>query len=158
MDISQVADTLTKFLAPALPYLMGLGGKAAEEATKELEADIWAKAKSLWGRLRPKVETTQPAALETAQDVVAKPGDEGARAALTYQLRKVLESDPDLAREVEGLLDPTEARNVYQAWLEGSGAIAQGPGAVAVGERGIAVGGDVHGGNLGTGDRKRGEE
>lgn len=158
MDIPLLADALTMFLAPALPYLLGLGGKAAEEAAKKLGEEGLEKAKTLWGRLKPKVETTQPAALETAQDVVAKPGDEGARAALTYQLRKVLESDPDLAREVEHLLDPAEARNVYQAWLKGSGAIAQGPGAVAAAEGGVAIGGDFHGGDLRTGDRKRGEE
>jgi len=158
MDIPLLADALTMFLAPALPYLLGLGGKAAEEAAKKLGEEGLEKAKALWGRLKPKVEATQPAALETARDVAKKPEDAGAQAALTYQLRKVLETDPDLAREVERLLDDAGALNLYQARLEGSGAIAQGPGAVAAGERGIAVGGDFHGSDLSTGDRKRGEE
>jgi hypothetical protein len=41
---------------------------------------------------------------------------------------------------------------VYQARLEGSGAIAQGPGAVAAGARGVAIGGSVQGGVIVTGD------
>jgi hypothetical protein len=43
---------------------------------------------------------------------------------------------------------------VYQATLEGSGAIAQGPGAVAAGAGGVAVGGDVQGGVIVTRERR----
>lgn len=141
MDIPLLADALTMFLAPALPYLMGLGGKAAEEAAKKLGEEGLATAKTLWRRLKPKVEATQPAALETAQDVARAPGDEGAQAALTYHLRKVLEKDLDLAQEVERLNKAGDLR-IYHARVEGSGALAQ-AGGVAAGAGGTAVGGDV---------------
>jgi len=143
MDIPLLADALTMFLAPALPYLMGLGGKAAEEAAKKLGEEGLEEAKALWGRLKPKVEATQPAALETAQDVAATPDDERARTVLSYQLQKVLGTDSALAQEVERLLDEAGALNVYQARVEGSGAVAQDE-SVAAGAGGIAARRDVN--------------
>lgn len=39
MDISQLNQQIVQFLAPALPFLPGLGGKAAGEATKKIGAE-----------------------------------------------------------------------------------------------------------------------
>lgn len=152
MELALLAEALTFFLAPALPYLLKLGDQAAEEAVKKLGADTWTKAKGLWAKLRPRVEA-KPAALDTARDLAQAPEEEDAREALRYQLQKLLAADPELADEVERQLEEAGALHVYQARLEGSGAIAQGPGAVAAGERGVAIGGSVHGSRLDTGDR-----
>jgi hypothetical protein len=154
MDIPLLAQALTIFLAPALPYLLTLGEKAAEEAAKKLGGDVWARAKELWGKLRPKVEE-KPAVLETAHDVAATPAEPRAREMLQYQLEKVLKADPGLAAELERLLASAGALHVYQARLEGDGAIAQGPGAVAAGKGGVAAGGSVSGSTIVTGDRNR---
>jgi len=55
MDVSQLAQVVTTFLTPFLPYLLKVGAKAAEEAGKKFGADAWEQAKALWGKLRPKV-------------------------------------------------------------------------------------------------------
>jgi len=85
----------------------------------------------------------------------------------TYQrpLEKGLDAevaaDAQFAERLKGLLAEYEQAaqahaaamgTVYEAKLEGSGAIAQGPGAVAAGAGGVAVGRDVRGGTIITGD------
>lgn len=71
------AGSRHEFLAPALPYLIGLGGKAAEEAAKESGK---AGVKKVWDKLRPKVEAKE-AAREAADDLAADPADPDAQAA-----------------------------------------------------------------------------
>lgn len=125
---------LVALLAPVLGYLLKAGETAADEAARALGGEAWGYAKRLWAKLRGGVEG-RPAALEAAQDVAARPEDERARAALELQLEKVLAADPELAREVVGVLGEARAAGV-----------------VAVGERSVAVSGDV-GGTIVTGDQ-----
>lgn len=153
MDYALLAEALTIFLAPALPYLLSAGEEAGKEAAKKIGADGWTKAKDLWGRLSPAVEE-KPAALEAVEDAVAAPEDADAAAAMRLQFRKILSADPDLAMEVSALLEQAGAGTHVHAEVRGSGAVAQGQGAVAAGAGGVAVGRDVQGSVIVTGRRK----
>ena len=136
MDVTILATEITAFLAPFLPDLVKLGGKAAEEASKKLGVDALESAKGLWGKLRPKVEV-KPAAQEAVTDVVAAPRDEDAQAALRLQLKKILAEDEKLADEVSRMWQKAKASNVK---------------AIARGERSVSIGGNVSGSVIVTGD------
>ena len=61
MDISALANSLTAALVPLLPYLLKAGEKAAEETGKAVAGQSWEWAKSLWTKLKPKVESNSEA-------------------------------------------------------------------------------------------------
>lgn len=98
---------LTTFLTPFLPYLLKAGEKAAEEAGKKLGegfgANIWEKAKSLWSKLQPKVET-KPMAKGAAEELASSPDDADAKETLQKQLKKLLDEDKNLAAEITHLM------------------------------------------------------
>jgi hypothetical protein len=139
MDIGALASSLTTALVPLLPYLLKAGEKATEETGKNVASQSLEWGKSLWSKLKPKVEA-KAAALEAAQGVVQMPDDEDARAALRWQLKMMLTSDPSLAEEVSHWLEQGKA----------AGNIV-----TASGDRSVAIGGDVKGGTIITGDRNR---
>ena len=153
MDIKLLAETLTIFLAPALPFLVSGGEEVVRQAGKKLGEEGLELAKKLWGKLQSKVEAN-PQAKGAADAVAGAPDEEDVRAGLRFQLREILKADPELASELAALLEGADARPTYQASVHGAGAIAQGPGAVAAGAGGTAVGRDVHG-DLILGDRGR---
>ncbi len=143
MDLKLLADTLTTFLAPAMPYLVSGGEGLIQEAGEKLGEGAPDLLKTLWAKLRPKVEE-KPAAAEAAQDVAKAPEDADSQAALRVQLRKILEDDSSLAAEAEEiakLLEAAGPKTTYKAELHGSGAIAQGR-SVAAGAGGVAAGRD----------------
>lgn len=144
MDLKVLADAVTMFLAPALPFLVAGGEEAVRRAGKKVGEEGLEMAKKLWEKLRPKVETS-PMAKGAAEEVATAPEDADARATLRLQIRKLLEADSDLASELAGLVEAAGGRGSQHAVVYGSGAIAQGPGAVAAGAGGFAVGGDVKG-------------
>ena len=121
-------------LSPALPFLTRAGERVATEAGQVLGGQAWEHAQRIWGRLAAAI-AARPAAQEAADDVAADVEDGEARVALVRQLRKILESDPALAGEVEKLL--CDARQA---------------GVVASGERSVAVGGSVSNSAIVTGD------
>jgi hypothetical protein len=133
VDVAAVAA----LLAPALPYLTRAGERVATEAGQVLGGEAWAHAQRLWARLSGAVEA-RPAAQEAAQDVAADAQDGEAQVALVRQLRKILDSDPELAKEVEGLIGE-----------------AQKAGVVASGARSVAIGGNVANSAIVTGDSSR---
>jgi hypothetical protein len=57
--------TLTAFITPFLPFLLKLGGKAAEKATETAAGKFgeaaWIKAQAVWEKLSPKVEGKEAA-------------------------------------------------------------------------------------------------
>jgi hypothetical protein len=114
LDIGQIAEAVAATLAPVLPYLVKAGGKAAEAAAGELGkaagGGVSQKLKDLWERMRPQVEA-KSAAAEAASDVAGAPDVEGARAAWRWQVRKILEADPSLAREMVALLEGAGVRD-----------------------------------------------
>ncbi len=137
MDIVALAAEATTVLAPLLPYLVKAGETAAEETGKAVAGQSWEWAKSLWTKLKPKVEAKE-AALEAAQDVAASPEDQYARAAFLQQLKKLLIEDQSLAEEVSRWLDQGKASGIT---------------VTAKGERSVAIGGDVKGSTIVTGDQ-----
>jgi hypothetical protein len=141
MDFKLLADTLTTFLAPAMPYLVSGGEGLIEKAGKKLGEGAPEILKSLWAKLRPKVEE-KPAASEAAQDVAKSPEDADSQAALRIQLRKILEADSSLAAEIATMLEAAGPKTTYHAEVHGEGAIAQ-DGSVAAGAGGIAAGRDI---------------
>jgi hypothetical protein len=97
-----IAD-IVKLLAPCLPFLLNMGGKVAEGASRKVGEDVWNKAKAIWAKLQPKVEAKE-AAKEAAADVAQKPEDEDLQASLRVQLKKILEADKELAEEIAKIL------------------------------------------------------
>jgi hypothetical protein len=139
----QLPAQLVQYLAPFLPYLLKglkLAGKEAAKALGEKAGEQgFEQAKTLWDKLRPKVEA-RPAALEAAQDAAAHPEDEDALAALRLQLKKLLAEDEALAQEL--------ARLLPQSGPAGQTVIASG-------DRSVAIGGNVSGSVIVTGDRNK---
>lgn len=142
MDLKLLADTLTTFLAPALPALVSGGGELVKEAGEKLGKDGPEMLKTLWVKLRPKVEE-KPSADEAVHDVAKAPEDAAAQGALNMQLRKILEADSFLAAEIAKILEAAGPKTSFHAEVHGSGAVAQGQGNVVAGKDGIAAGRDV---------------
>ena len=115
---------LVSLLAPFLPHLVKLGQQAADEVAGALATEAGRRAKAIWEKLRPHVES-RPSAEEAAHDVAADPEDTPARGALEVQLRKLLDQDAVLRDEVEHMLAEAQRAGVF-ATLGG-----------------VAVGGDV---------------
>ena len=139
MDINALASSLTTALVPLLPYLLKAGEKAAEETGKTVAGESWEWAKSLWTKLKPKVEA-KPAALEAVQDAAQSPEDQDAQAAFRQQLKKLLTEDQLLAEEVNGWLEQGEAAGINVS---------------AAGERSVAIGGNVKSSTIVTGDQNK---
>jgi hypothetical protein len=136
MDIGALASSVTTALVPLLPYLLKAGEKAAEETGKAAANQSLEWGKSLWSKLKTKVEA-KPAALEAAQDVAHAPEDKNLQIALQVQLQKLLTQDQSLAEEVSRWLEQGKAAGVT---------------VTASGERSVAIGGDVNGSTIVTGD------
>jgi hypothetical protein len=100
--------TLIAFLSPFLPFLLKLGGKAAEKATETAAGKFgeasWTKAQAVWEKLGPKVEGKE-SATEAAVDVANAPEDEDLRVALKVQLKKMLDQDEALANAIAQILE-----------------------------------------------------
>ncbi len=90
-------------LAPALPYLLKPAEHAAAQAASAIGEKTWEYAQRVWDKLSGHLHE-RPGAREAAQDVAADPTDEDAQHVLTYQLRKLLERDEELAAEIEALM------------------------------------------------------
>ncbi len=103
MDIA----TLIAFISPFLPFLLKLGGKAAEKATETAAGKFgeasWSKAQAVWQKLSPKVEAKE-SAKEAAIDVANAPEDEDLQVALRVQLKKLLAQDEALVNAIAQIL------------------------------------------------------
>jgi hypothetical protein len=144
MDPKLLADAVTNFLAPAMPYLVKGGQEMVGKAGKKIGEEGLEIAKKLWGKLQPKVEAA-PMAKGAADEIAKAPDDPEAQETLSIQIRKILKADADLAAELTRLIEAVGPKTTYQGVVSGSGALAQGPGAVAAGQNGIAIGGSVQG-------------
>jgi len=141
MDTTQLAQAITTFLAPFLPYLVKGGIEAGKSAAQKLgekfSEDTWEKAKTLWGKLRPKIEA-EPAAKDAVQKVITKPGDKRAKAALELQIEDILEEDSGLAYQVAEMWEEIRSTSVT---------------VITSGERSVAIGGDATDSVIVTGDQ-----
>ena len=138
MDIVALASSVTTVLVRLLPYLLKAGDKAAEETGKAVAGQSWEWTKSLWTKLKPKVEAN-PAALVAAQDVAHAPEDGDLQAVLRVQLKKLLTEDQLLAEEVSRWLEQGKAAGINVS---------------AIGERSVAIGGSITG-TIITGDQNK---
>jgi hypothetical protein len=138
VDFGLLATAAVTLLVPFLKGLLSSGGDAAEELGEEVGLKGLQFARALWGKLRGKVEE-RPAAREAVDDVIARPDDQRARAALEWQVQKLLEDDIGFAKEVQKLVENAEAANVISVTVTASG------------QRSIAVGGNVSDSEFRTG-------
>jgi hypothetical protein len=93
----QLAETVTDFIEPVIPYLVIGSKKAAEEAVKKVRPEVWDIKKNLWEKLCsrewPEIEVA-------ARDMVVAPSDPEIKQALIQEIIKLLGKNPDLAKEL----------------------------------------------------------
>lgn len=99
--------TITSLIAPCMPFLLKkVGGSAIESAASKVGEDSWAKAKAIWLKLQPKVESN--AAAKVATDKLAeKPSSNAWKAAFAEELDSILKNDADLAQAITEILEET---------------------------------------------------
>jgi hypothetical protein len=144
MDPLTLATTVASFLSP---YLVKAGEKAFETVGEK-------SVDSLWRTITTKF-TGKPAAEEAAKDLVVRPDDQLNQSAFANQLRKVLETEPAFAVELERLLSAAQSEGRDTIVNTSSGAAAS-RGGVAAGKGGVAIKGDVHGNIIAGGAKKEG--
>ena len=128
----ELAQKISAFLLPLLPYLLKVGDKAAEEVGKKIGGEGWERAKALWEKLRRKK------AVEQVAQTAALPDNQALRDALREEIARALQEDGALREEVARLWGEAEAAGVT---------------VTASGDRSVAIGGDVSGSVIITGDR-----
>jgi hypothetical protein len=138
MDSISLAQSLTGYLLPFLPFLTKAGDKVAEEAGKRLGGDGWDKTKLLWDRLWRGLKERTPA-VDAVQSAAEDPSDQDAIASLRLQLRKVLEQDIELRHDLEGHWNQIAEFHTPQN----------------AGDRNAAIGGNASNTTIVTGDRNR---
>lgn len=108
MDITQVVK-LVEFLSPCLPFILNVGNKAVEGASRKIGEDLLNQGKAIWAKLQPKIEAKE-AAKEAAADVAQNPEDKALQTVLQVQLQKILDADPALAAEIAKMLQEATAQ------------------------------------------------
>ena len=105
----QLAEKVTYFLEPVIPYLIIGSKKAAEEAGKKVGPDVWEIKKRLWEKLL----STEWLELEAAaKDVVIAPSDPEVKQVLIQEIIRSFENNPDLAREVLFLIESDSIQKI----------------------------------------------
>jgi hypothetical protein len=117
IPITEVAASVSALLAPYLPYLIKIGEKAAgksiEEVGKKVGEDAWAKIKTLWAKLQPKIaqsdeemkKVSELAARVESADESEKPKQaEKVANMLEFEIERALKSDAGLAQSVAELI------------------------------------------------------
>lgn len=109
--IIQMAQTITDFLEPVIPYLV-IGSKKADiVAGKKEGPDIWAIKKKLWGKLCSKGNSELK---EAAGDIVIAPSDPEVKQILTQEILQSLEQDPDLALEISSFMEEKTIKKIIE--------------------------------------------
>jgi len=103
LEIATLTAALLPLLHKALPYLLNLGGKAAEEAAKHMGEDSWNAAKKAWDKIRGR-SADAPGLEAAAQETAADQSDESARQLFDLQLTRLLKKDTDLAGELATIM------------------------------------------------------
>ncbi len=114
-------QSLTAFLAPALPYLVRITDKSLEEFGKKYGEMAWSRAQQIWDRLKAafvhKPEQTE-AVGQAAAKIDENGDDASAVASIEIVLKGLLEQDPQLAAEVLSLLQDAERESNNGAAFE----------------------------------------
>lgn len=101
MDTATLAASVVTVLAPYL-------AKAGEEFAKEVGKTAGGKIGALYQAIKSRFQH-HPAASEALIDLEQAPGDEDAQAALRQQLKKILATDDDFARQMNEWLQAYQA-------------------------------------------------
>ena len=101
ITIVQLAQTVTDFLEPVIPYLVIGSKKADAEAEKKSGTDVWAVKKKLWGKL---CSRERPELKKAAGDMVIASSDQEVKQVLIQEILKSFEQDPDLTLEVSSFV------------------------------------------------------
>jgi hypothetical protein len=117
MDISLLAQSLTNYIVPFLPYLLKIGEGAAGETGKKLASGAWDGAKAVWAKLLPKVEA-RSSAMEAAKDAAQAPDNTDFQAAFRVQLNKLLNEDQAFATEIDKLLAQVKATGTHHVMAD----------------------------------------
>lgn len=129
--------------------IVGALAAGAVAATKDVTAQA---IKDAYSGLKSLIIQKYAKASGAVDQLEEKPESEGRQAVAKEELQEAgVSRDEAIVAQAKALLDLLKEagqldRASYNAYLSGSGAIAQGPGAVAAGQGGIAVGGNVQGG------------
>ncbi len=125
--IKQLAQNIADFIEPVILYLVIGSKKAAEEACKLVGSRVWETKRRLWEKL---CSTDCVELKEAAGDMVIAPSDTDVRQVLIQEILKLLERNPDLAKEVSSFIDYKTAqklmtedilvRNIKQDTKQGS--------------------------------------
>lgn len=113
MDITTLAQSLTSFLTPLLPYLGRMGEEEAELAGAHLAGEEWGDAKELWRRLLPRL-VESPAGAGAGEADAALSAEPEVRDILAERIEDILRRDPGLAGELEPILDPRKVTRGYE--------------------------------------------
>ena len=104
----ELAALISSFLTPFLPHLLKLGEPVTEDAGKKIGAKLgeetWNKAKQVWTKLSPKV-VEKPLAQGAVAALAIDADDEDAKDALTKQIKKLLTTNPELADNLQQMLN-----------------------------------------------------
>lgn len=128
MDVA----ALIQILAPALPFLVKVGDKAFDGAIAKMGEDSWDKAKGLWNKLSPKVES-DPIVKNAAENVAADPENADRQTVLKIALGDLLVKYPDLVAELVKLMetDSPNGGQVQKQVSQNVGSLDRGSKAVA---------------------------
>lgn len=100
--VRQLAQKVTDFIEPAIPYLIIGSKKAAIEAGKKVGPEIWEIKKNLWKKLCSRERSELKGA---AGDLVVAPSDSEVKQVFVQEVVKLLEQDPDLAIEISRFME-----------------------------------------------------
>lgn len=103
MDISTLTSAVSSVITPVLPMLVNALEQGAADAAKQAASKSFDALVALWKRLAPKVAVDDTS--RSIVDQLAKsPEDADYEAAFKLILRRALESDPELARDVSSMI------------------------------------------------------
>jgi HEAT repeat protein len=111
MNITQLAEAVSEFLTPFLPYLLEAGAKADAEGRKQLGIEAYELAKAVWAKLHSQLEAN-PLAQDTIQKLATRSQDESSKTSLEYQVDLTFNDDPALAREISLLWQEAQCAGV----------------------------------------------
>lgn len=103
MSIDQVVVEVSKWIIPALPYLLQgikIGGKKAAEKLGEASAGKSMElAQSLWNKLTGKKAKSDKLSI-AAKELSKTPKDKDWQAMLNKEIKQLLKADPALLKEI----------------------------------------------------------
>lgn len=107
IDIAGIATAVTAVVGPFMPFLIEGAGKLRDVVAEKAGEAAWEKAQDLWKKITGHLGN-DPVVIGAAAVVADDPEDEDAQKQLAKQLAKRLETNLDLARELQTMLGGPE--------------------------------------------------